>query len=216
MKTEQKGITEEVIESGKHLKLVNIKWTNTEGKERKWEAARRVMPGGKVNTGAFDHIVVIVPITDDTEFIFISQFRATVGAVLAKGEETIDGSKIQVIEFPAGVVEKYHDFEDIVHTAQSELQEEAGYAAEAMVVINTGPISAGMSFEYETAFAAFGLTEVPKKDGEEERGISIYKVKNAEAMTWLRDMESRGCVVDAKVRGLMFLAQECLESSRRR
>lgn len=204
----EKAIIETPTVSMNRLKTMIIKWKNADGKHRTWEAVRRVMKNNKTNIDSFDDIVVVVPITDEGEIVFISQFRATVGAVLAGSEELIDESEIQIIEFPAGVV----DEEGLTKkdTAMLELAEEAGFGARRLQIINEGPISAGMSFEYVTEYLALDLYPVPKKDGDEERGITVYRVPLKGALEWLEQKEKGGFVIDSRVKPLISLVKEYL------
>lgn len=192
-----------------HLKMIMIEWSNTDGKKRRWEAVKRLKKDNKkIEVGAFDKIVVVIPITDKEEIVFISQFRATVGAVLAGNEELIDESRYQIIEFPAGVVDEAG--KTGVETAISELAEEAGYGAREFLVINEGAISAGLSFEYVTEYLARDLFEVPRAKGDEESVITVHKVPLIMASEWIHEREEDGFVIDSRVRPLISLVKELL------
>lgn len=200
------SITETPTTSTDRLKTVIIEWTNTFGLKRLWEAVRRVMKNQKINIGSYDDIVVVVPITDEGKMIFISQFRATVGAVLAGNEERIEESKYQVIEFPAGVVDAEGSTKK--ETAMLELMEEAKYAARNLIVINEGTISAGMSFEYVTEYLATGLHPVQDIKGDEQSNITVYAVPLAEAKEWIEKKRLEGFVIDSRVKPLVSLVKE--------
>ncbi|MCK5475060.1 MAG: NUDIX hydrolase [Candidatus Pacebacteria bacterium] len=164
-----------IIGQGSHLKLVEINWIDDEGNKRKWEAVKRMTTG----TG----IVSVMAITDESEIIFVSQYRPPVGG--------------EVIEFPAGLCDQKG--EALEETALRELQEETGYRAKKIEKLFAGPVSAGLSFEFLTVFWATDLEFVGKKDGREERGITVYKIPFKEADEWLRGMEKKGMLVDVKL-----------------
>jgi len=202
----------------KFLQPVEIIWTTTGDRPRHWQAVRRVDRNGKVNTGKFDQIAVVVPITNDGKVVFISQYRATVGEVLSlKDEVRINESEYQIIEFPAGVRDEME--KDILKIAKQELQQEAGFAAGNWKLINKGPISAGLSFEYVFEYLATGLSRVPKSDGEEERGITVYEVPLDDAIEWLKEKENKRFVIDSRIIPLIYLVKETLrgeESEKKR
>lgn len=204
----KEAIIETPTVSINHLKTVIIEWSNTDGRKRRWEAVRRVMKNKKTGDGSFDNIVVIVPITDEGEIVFISQFRATVGAVLAGNEESIDESRYQIIEFPAGVVDEERLTKK--DTAMLELAEEAGFGVRGLQIINEGPISAGMSFEYVTEYLATDIYPIPDSKGDEQSKITAHKVPLNSAIQWLEDRKKEGFVIDSRVRPLVSLVKEIL------
>lgn len=203
-KNGMKGIEEMPAVLENHLRHISIKWLNTKGKIRRWEAVRRLMENKETNKNSFDDIVVVVPITDEGEIIFISQFRATVGKIFAKNEEVIDESKYQVIEFPAGIVDAGRTKAE---TAIMELSQEAGYSARKLKIINEGPVSAGLSFEYVTEYIATDLYPVPKSGGDEESEITVYRIPLNSAIEWLKERKEKGCVIDSRVIPLISLVR---------
>jgi len=162
------------IQQGNHLKLVEIDWTDKEGDQRKWEAVERMTGTG---------IVSVMAITAKDEIIFVSQYRPPIGR--------------EVIEFPAGLCDQKGEV--LEETALRELQEETGYQAGKIRELFSGPVSAGLSSEFLTVFWATNLKFVGKKDGREERGITIYKVPLEEAEKWLRGKEKEGMLIDVKL-----------------
>lgn len=188
------------------LKTVIIEWVNTFGKKRRWEAVRRVMKNETTNVDSFDNIVVVVPITDEGKIVFISQFRATVGSVLANKSMLVDESRYQVIEFPAGVVDVSGMTK--LETASQELAQEAKYLAVKWRIINEGPISAGMSFEYVTTYLATRL--IPNSDcsGDEQSKITVYEIFLSEARDWIEKKREEGFVIDSRIIPLVSLVKE--------
>ena len=159
---------------GRFLRMKTIFYTDKEGNRRKWESVGRT---------SGNSIVSIVAITAENEIIFVSQCRPPV-----KGE---------VIEIPAGLCDQ--EGEPLEETALRELQEETGYRARKIIKLFAGPVSAGLTPEYLNVFWATELEFVGKKDGREERGITVYKIPLEEADEWLRGMEKEGMLVDIKL-----------------
>ncbi|MEA2098411.1 MAG: NUDIX hydrolase [Patescibacteria group bacterium] len=163
------------IGQGNHLKLIEIDWTDDEGNPRKWEAVERMTGNG---------IVSVMAVTAQKEVIFISQYRPSV--------------RREVIEFPAGLCDQKG--EALEETALRELREETGYQAKKIVKLFAGPVSAGLSSEFLTVFWATDLKFVGKKDGREEKGITVYRIPFEEADEWLRSMEEEGSMlIDVKI-----------------
>lgn len=208
MKNKEPGITENPVLFESHLKMILVKWTNTKGIVRFWKSVRRIMKNKKTNERSFDHIAVVVPVTNEGKIVFISQFRATVGAVLAGEEEKINESGYQVIEFPAGVVDE--EGKNVLSIAAKELQEEAGFSAKSWTILNEGTVSAGMSFEYATEFLARLLERVPRGETEEEKGITVYEIPLSGALKWLEEKRKEGFVLDSRVKPLTFMVQVLL------
>jgi len=171
--------------SGRFLKLQEIDWIDGEGNKRKWEAVERT-------TG--NEIVSIVAVTDEKNVILVSQFRPSVGKY--------------VIEFPAGLCDQKG--EAVVDSARRELQEETGYLAKNMQKLFVGTISAGLSSEYLTVFLARDLKFVGKKDGREERGITVYEIPIEEVENWIKEKESEGMMSDVKILGHLSYAEKIL------
>jgi len=174
----------EIISEGKFLRLVNLKWRDSEGNMRRWETVERT-------TGV--DIVSVIPVTDDGKIIFIEQFRPPVGKM--------------VIEFPAGLCDKDENLED---AALRELQEETGYRSNNIQKLFAGPVSSGLSSEYLNVFLATDLVFVGKKDGREERGIIVYKIPTESIYEWLNKKETEGILVDVKIRGYVSYVKKIL------
>ena len=173
---------------GKFLRMKTIFYVDKEGNRRRWESVERTSGNG---------IVSIMAITAEDEVIFISQYRPPVGG--------------EVIEFPAGLCDQ--EGETLEERALAELQEETGYQAGRIIELFAGHVSAGLTPEFLTVFLATDLKFVGKKDGREERGITVYKIPLKEADEWLRDKEKEGMLIDVKlwarisyIRGILNVA----------
>ena len=159
---------------GKFLRMKTIFYLDKEGNRRRWESVERTSGNG---------IVSIVAITAEDEIIFVSQCRPPVGG--------------EVIEIPAGLCDQ--EGEALEKTALRELQEETGYQAKKIIKLFAGPVSAGLTPEFLNVFWATDLEFVGKKDGLEERGITVYKIPLEEADEWLRSMEKKEMLIDVKL-----------------
>lgn len=181
-----KIVKSSTVAEGRFLELVDIDWQDEEGEMRKWEAVRRT-------TGT--DIVSMIPVTDDGKIILIEQFRPPVGRT--------------VIEFPAGLVDKGESFEE---AALREMREEIGYQAGKIKQLFAGPVSAGLSDESLTVFLATNLKFVGKKDGREERGITVYEILLEEVDEWLDSQEKSGILIDIKTRAFISYVRNILVS----
>jgi len=177
-------VGEETILERKFLRLVKIAYRDSEDNLREWEAVRRT-------TGA--DIVSVIPVTNNGKIILIEQFRPPVGRM--------------VIEFPAGLRDEGESLED---AAQREMQEETGYRAGKIKKLFAGPVSAGLSDEFLTVFLATDLEFVGKKDGQEERGITVYEIPLEEVDEWLDDKEREGVLADVKTRAYISYVRNIL------
>ena len=100
-----------ILHEGRYLRLV---------RKGRWEFVERIKCSG---------IVVVLPVTERREIVFIEQHRIPIDQY--------------VIEFPAGLVNDADDrpIESLEEGARRELWEETGYAAKRMKVIFEGPVS---------------------------------------------------------------------------
>ncbi len=139
-------------------------------------------------------IVIIVPMTDDQQVIFVEQYRPPVDKF--------------VIEFPAGLLNDRADYPDesIESGAKRELMEETGYRAEQIIPLLDGPISAGSSADTVTMVRAAGLTKVGTGGGDETESIRIHEVKLSDVDAWLEHQRQQGFMIEPKIySGLYFL-----------
>jgi ADP-ribose pyrophosphatase len=132
-------------------------------------------------------VVGIVAVTDEGKLLLVEQFRAPVNA--------------RVIELPAGLVgdEPGHEAESLLAAANRELNEETGYNAANMVLLTSGPSSAGMSNEIVTLCYATKLTRRNSGGGVGGEDIVVHEVPLAEITCRLRQWTHDGKLVDLKV-----------------
>lgn len=179
-----KIIEKKTIFEGKFLRFVINTYIDASGVQRKWESFERVNCAG---------IVVIVPITDDKQFLLTKQFRPPINGY--------------VIEFPAGLNDKGGLLED---AARRELLEETGYAAKELIFLTEGPMSSGASGEILTAYLARGLEYRGIQGRDEAEDIEIIKVHISELDKRLSELRAEGFYVDLKIYGLVELAKRFL------
>jgi len=132
-------------------------------------------------------IVGIVAVTDEGKLLLVEQFRLPVNT--------------RVIELPAGLVgdEPGHEAESLLAAAHRELNEETGYDAANMVILTSGPSSAGMSNEIVTLCYATKLTKRNSGGGVDGEDIVVHEVPLAEITRRLRQWTNDGKLVDLKV-----------------
>ncbi|MEN0062094.1 MAG: NUDIX hydrolase [Myxococcota bacterium] len=148
-----------------------------------WEWAERTNVTG---------VVVIVAQTPNNAVLLVEQPRIPVGA--------------PVIEFPAGLAGDVDATEALATAAARELEEETGFAAETMIRVTEGPVSAGMSSESLTFFVAKGLKRVGPGGGDGSERITVHAIPRDEVDAWLVARQAEGTLVDPKVyAGLYFL-----------
>mgnify|MGYP002623240218 CR=1 FL=1 len=139
-------------------------------------------------------VVIVVPLTDEGKLIFVEQFRPPVNRT--------------VIEFPAGLAGDIAGQQDeaLAQAAARELEEEAGYRAENLQHVYTGPSSAVLCDEVSSIFVARGLTRVSAGGGVDGEEITTHEIPVAEAHPWLESRQREGHYVAARVyTGLYFL-----------
>ena len=102
-----------------------------------------------------------------------------------------------LLELPAGVMD---EGEDPLESAQRELQEEIGMAAESLTPLGDFFLAPGYSTEYMYVFMARGLRESQLQPDEGEY-IEIEKVPLAQAMALVKS----GRISDAKSLATLLL-----------
>ncbi len=108
-------------------------------------------------------VVLIIPITDAGEIVFVEQYRPPVGR--------------RVIELPAGLVGDLADSPDetLETAARRELEEETGYVAGSLELLFTGVPSGGLTSEAITFFLARDLHQVGPGGGDAtDNALVIY------------------------------------------
>lgn len=129
------------------------------------------MPGGgRARREVVEHpgAVAVVALDDDEQVVLIHQYRYPLGR--------------RLWELPAGLLDVAG--EDPLRTAQRELAEEVGLAAEQWSVLVDVASSPGFTDQSERVFLARGLSEVdrPQAVGDEEADLVIRRVPLADAV----------------------------------
>ncbi len=154
-------------------------------KDGRWEFVRRR------NASA---VVAITAVTPEDEVLLVEQRRLPVGA--------------PVIELPAGLVGDEDAGEDLLIAANRELDEETGWTAKDLHIINRGPSSAGLTSEIVTMVHARNLTRTSAGGGVPGEGITVHAIKRAQVVAWLAERAKAGYLIDHKVfAGLWWLGQ---------
>ena len=149
------------------------------------------MPDGRlvtldlvVHSGA----IAVIPIDDQKQIWFIRQYRHPAKSLL--------------LELPAGVMET-GELPEI--TAQREIREEIGMAAQEIKKIGEFFLAPGYSSEYMYIYLASGLYPAPLS-GDEDEYISLEKIPLDEAYR----MAETGQIQDAKSLAALLLARPYL------
>ncbi len=154
-------------------------------KDGRWEYVRRRTASA---------VVVIIAVTPADELLVVEQRRVPVGA--------------SVIELPAGLVGDEDAGEDILVAANRELDEETGWTAKKLRVLNRGPSSAGLTSEIVTMIHAQDLTRTSAGGGVPGEGITVHAIPRRQVVAWLADQAKAGNLIDHKVQaGLWWLSQ---------
>ena len=139
-------------------------------------------------------VVAILAVTPADELLLVEQQRIPVGAA--------------VIELPAGLVGDDDAGEDLLVAANRELDEETGWTARDLRILNRGPSSAGLTSEVVTMVHARDLTRTSAGGGVPGEGITVHAVPRQQIMPWLAARARAGQLIDHKVHaGLWWLGQ---------
>lgn len=165
-----------VLHEGKFLRLVDLDT---------WEFVERVNASG---------VVVVVAVTPEGRLLLVEQPRRPV--------------RTTVIELPAGLAgdEPGARGEALAEAARRELEEETGYACDALEVMCEGPSSAGLTSEVLTVFRARGVRRVGAGGGVAGEAITLHEVPLAEVHAFLRARTAAGALVDPKVYAALWFA----------
>ena len=149
----------------------------------KWEFVQRVNAA---------RIVVIMALTTNGNLLLVEQYRPPVEG--------------RVIELPAGLVgDSGH--EDVLEAAKRELLEETGYTAQNWECLIDGPLVPGMSTEWIYLFLAKNLEKSGTGGGVDNENIVVHEVAQSRFLSWVEEIQSRGCMIDPKIYTLWFYAQ---------
>jgi ADP-ribose pyrophosphatase len=169
---------------GRFLRTIILRYRDSSGNIREWEAVERVNCKG---------IVAVVPITMDGCVLLIRQFRPPVNSY--------------VIEFPAGLNDRDEAL-DVV--ARRELLEETGYRAGEIVFLGRGPLSSGSSVEVLTVFLAKDIEFEGIGERDETEEIEVIKVPLGSVTEVIKSLEKDGDLIDLKIHGFIEMARDYL------
>lgn len=151
------------------------------------------MPDGKsrdYDLVDIQNAVTILPVDDDGQIYFVRQYRI--------------GSKSELLELPAGKIEKG---EDPRITAERELREETGMAAGEILHLGNFYMSPGYANEYMYCYLARGLYHAPLAPDSDEF-LNLVKLPLAE----VRRMVNEKLIEDSKTLAVLMLAEKQLAS----
>ena len=158
--------------------------------EGKWFSVRReslIFPNGlAVERDVVDHpdAVVIIAIDHERNVLLVEQYRNAAGCLL--------------LELPAGTVE---EGEDPLVSAQRELREETGVAAQTLMPIGNFWASPGFCTERMWMFLGLDLENSPL-DPDFDEDISVKRIPLERVL----EMASTGLIVDGKTLAGLVLA----------
>lgn len=147
----------------------------------------RLLDGRSMKLDIVDHsgAVVIVPVDEDGQVLFIRQYRHAAG--------------VELLELPAGVCEP-NEAPEI--SAARETQEETGMAAEMLQKIGEFYIAPGYSTEYLYIYLATRLSPAPLPPDDDEY-ITVERMPISQAY----ELAERGQIYDAKTLAALLLAR---------
>ena len=88
---------------------------------------------------------------------------------------------------------------ELSDTARRELLEETGYEAAEMRPLGGGPVSAGLSNEIITFFAASGLRRTSAGGGVDHEEIVVHELPLEDFQPWLNRRAAEGLMIDPKI-----------------
>ena len=133
--------------------------------------------------------VVIIPMDDEGNLLFVRQYRHAAG--------------MDLLELPAGTRDGNEPYEEC---AAREIREETGMEAGTLKHIGSFYLAPGYSTEYMGVFLALDLKHNPL-EADDDEFLSIEKVQVKEAIA----MAERGDMPDAKSLAALLLARPYLE-----
>jgi ADP-ribose pyrophosphatase len=133
--------------------------------------------------------VVLIPIDDDGNLLFVRQYRHAVGKDL--------------LELPAGTRDNDEPFEEC---AAREIREETGMQAGKLQKVGEFYLAPGYSSEFMVVFLATGLKDNPL-DADDDEFLQVEKFPLKQAI----QMAERGDIPDAKSLAALLLAKPYLE-----
>ena len=133
--------------------------------------------------------VVLIPIDDDGNLLFVRQYRHAVGKDL--------------LELPAGTRDNDEPFEEC---AAREIREETGMQAGKLQKVGEFYLAPGYSSEFMVVFLATGLKDNPL-DADDDEFLQVEKIPLKQAI----QMAERGDIPDAKSLAALLLAKPYLK-----
>ena len=133
--------------------------------------------------------VVLIPIDDDGNLLFVRQYRHAVGKDL--------------LELPAGTRDNDEPFEEC---AAREIREETGMQAGKLQKVGEFYLAPGYSSEFMVVFLATALKDNPL-DADDDEFLQVEKIPLKQAI----QMVERGDIPDAKSLAALLLAKPYLE-----
>ena len=133
--------------------------------------------------------VIIVPIDQDGNLLFVRQYRHAAG--------------MDLLELPAGTLE---EGEDPAICAAREIREETGFAADKIEKIGDFYLAPGYSTEFMHVYLAQDLRHDPL-EADADEFLSVEKIPFAEAV----QMAERGEMPDAKSLAALLLVRSHLK-----
>ncbi|RYY39070.1 MAG: NUDIX hydrolase [Sphingomonadales bacterium] len=161
----------------------------------KWLTVRRQGIWEYVSRTGGNNAVVIVAIDDDDHVLLIDQYRVPLGK--------------RCIELPAGLIGDEHAGDTAMDAARRELEEETGYACEAVEELGFFHASPGMVTEGFTLVRARGLCKIGEGGGIADEDIIVHRVPLAGVPDFIAAKRNEGCAVDVKI--LLLLAESLLK-----
>jgi ADP-ribose pyrophosphatase len=138
-------------------------------------------------------VAVLIAVTPRGEAVFVEQYREPVQS--------------RTIEWPAGLVgdEQGRGGEDLLEAANRELEEETGFRAGELRVVEKGPSSAGLTSEIITFIRAASLEKVGEGGGVAGENIKVHLAALADIDEWLAARVREGYLIDPKVYAGLFM-----------
>jgi 8-oxo-dGTP pyrophosphatase MutT (NUDIX family) len=174
-----KILGKKTLGQGNWLTINELKWLDSQGRERIWEACERVNSNGAA--------MIIAVLKPDDKIILVRQYRPPTGKY--------------VIEFPAGLIDPGENAAD---TAPRELYEETGYHGHIVKVCEPAYSSPGMSAEqlitvHMEINADHFSNGAPESCQEDSEDIETILVKQSELQNFLSARIEVGDGVDSKL-----------------
>jgi ADP-ribose pyrophosphatase len=167
----------ETLLQGRAFKIRRDYLKTPDGRETKYEIVEH---GGSV---------VIIPIDDEKNMLFVRQYR--------------HAAKADLLELPAGTRDGEEPFEEC---AAREIREETGRRAAKLQKVGEFYLAPGYSTEFMAVFVATELTDDPLTADDDEF-LQVEKIPVKKAV----EMAEHGEVPDAKSLAALLLARSHLE-----